>query len=232
MIKLINLITEKVNKADISFVEPTMNKIRKQLVGNDLGNLEIADILNKAFRKHQIQFEPTNSGPSAHAERNEAGIPVGSIDEKLNIIIEYNEYLHEVFVDNYNWDTFIKVLKNMISHELIHRQQIKKIYLKNFDPYMRDQILRQMQADPHSRESYLANKQEMRAFAQEAVNEFLSIGYNKEQIMHRLRYPYKADSPHAEESDTFWSYINWFEPNSKEIKQFIAYMYKFLKQIK
>jgi hypothetical protein len=82
--------------------------------------------------------------------------------------------------------------------------------------------------NPEKIRKYLSNKQELMAYAREAVEEFTRF-YPKEKILNRLRNPFSTNIfPDRSESDTFWTYTEWFSANEQPFKTFLKYMYQYL----
>jgi hypothetical protein len=218
-----NFLLERVYKSN-KWVYDILESIKDDLIGKNYGNLEIENILNKAFKKYRINFE-RGFNEATRDNWGEVGIIEGYIYEDGDIYIVYNDDFYLTFEDDYLWDTFKKVCASIISHELTHRDQFIKI-LKN-----------QNYVKPVSRitnSSYLSDDKEIQAFSREALEEYIQLGYNKNQILQLIKTPTGSNKSQAnkEESDSFWYYYDYFSDpqygDPKVWKKFLKYMYQYL----
>lgn len=217
----------KVIKPNVSFVKPALNKIKTKLIKKNLGNLEVEEILNKAFSSKNIEFVH-GFGTSGDPKYAQIYISNASILENGAIQIEYENDFYKLFEDDYEWNGFVKGIQSVIEHELVHREQLKRIFKKVPSNYKYQNILRMMQVSPENVAKYLGKKHEAMSFAQEAVTEFRNDKYSDEQIKKLLRRPLNNQGPSAQESHIFWTYAEWFETKDKEFKQFLKYMFGYL----
>jgi len=222
-LKEINFLLERKYKST-KWIIDILESIKGDLIGKDYGNLEIENLLNKAFNKYRINFE-RGFNETTRDNWGEVGIIEGYIYENGNIYIVYGDNFYLTFEDDYLWDNFKKVCTSIISHELTHRDQFIKI-LKN-----------QNYVKPVSRitnSSYLSDDKEIQAFAREALEEYIQLGYNKNQILQLIKTPTgnNKDQASKEESDSFWYYYDYFSDpqygNPKVWKKFLKYMYQYL----
>jgi hypothetical protein len=210
---------------DSSFVSKELNKVKNELIDKNLGNLEIEEILNKAFSKHNIKFVMGQSGTSDHPKYAEVYISQASIYENLSIVIEYEEGFYLVFDNEDKWKTFVNVVSHIIAHELVHREQIKKILNRVGNQKLKQVVMQSAEKAT----DYLSQKQEIMSFAQEAVLELKQLGYDNKKIETLLKAPYKNSAPGRGESDIFWMYTEWFLPEDKALKLFLKSCYLYLK---
>jgi GNAT superfamily N-acetyltransferase len=222
-LKETNFLLERKYKST-KWIIDILESIKGDLIGKDYGNLEIENILNKAFSKYRINFE-RGFNETTRDNWGEVGIIEGYIYENGNIYIVYDDNFYLTFEDDYLWDNFKKVCTSILSHELTHRDQFIKI-LKN-----------QNYVKPVSRitnSSYLSDDKEIQAFAREALEEYIQLGYNKNQILQLIKTPTGSNKDQAskEESDSFWYYYDYFSDsqygNPKVWKKFLKYMYQYL----
>jgi hypothetical protein len=201
-----------------------LESIKEDLIGKDYGNLEIENILNKTFNKYRINFE-RGFNEITKDDWEEVGIIEGYIYENGEIYIVYDNNFYLTFEDYYLWDTFKKVCASIISHELTHRDQFIKI-LKNQNYVKPVSII--------TNSSYLSDDKEIQAFARQALEEYIQLGYNKNQILQLIKTPTGSNISQAskEESDSFWYYYDYFSDpqygNPKVWKKFLKYMYQYL----
>lgn len=216
-------------KVDSSFIPKELNRVKDKIIGKDLGNLEIAEILNKALRYHHVDFEPgfVQSGDSDMAR---VSISLGVIDVAGGIHIQYEKDFYEQFSDDDTWPSFVNVVHRLVEHELVHRFQIQRISSK-YHGYKRDQILSKLEADPHNLDSYLGSSQEIPAFARQAVLEIRQAGYSDAIIAKYLRNPFARGARiWAGDSNTLWLYTDWFQQGDKELNKFFVQMYRIIKE--
>lgn len=222
-------ILEKVINVDTTFVKNILLKVKNKIVGKELGNFEIEEILNNAFKQYNISFVNTFNISILPEDNANVGISKAAISENLNIEVYYLDYFYEIFKDDYLYDTFIKVVRSLLSHELIHRAQFKKILYKVKGSNLYYDIIHKLESDPNKISKYLCDKQELMAFARQAVEEFRLIEYDDETILKLIRRPYSNElGIDRAESNTFWFYTEWFELYSQELKRFLNYMYAYL----
>ena len=226
--KLKQILNEVLNerfKIDVNFVVKTLNSCKKKLIGDDLGNLEIEKILNRAFLGKGIYFNRNPSfGEHVRDDFAQVGLVRGYIDENGAATIEYDDNFWKTFEDDYSWNDFIHACKLIISHELTHRYQIGQAKRKS--GFVKP-------VDMKSNSTYLSDKREIMAFAQEAVKDFLGKGYKKSQIIQLLRTPRGSDYDQSskEESNPFWYYYEYFYNDDKEVwNRFTKYMFQFLEK--
>lgn len=198
--------------------------------------LEIEEILNKNFKKHKIKFD-SGFGSSQFDTHTRVGIINAGIQDDGLIIINYADYFYETFEDEELYNELSVLIKNLVSHELTHLQQMKKITLKHKNNYKISEILNKLTKDPNNRFKYLSSKQEMMAFAVECVEEYRSNGYSDKEILKKMKSPWGEV-----ESDIFWMYFDYFDyrgnwmsgKDKMEMKgildRFLKYMYQYIEK--
>jgi len=231
MIKLTKILEGVINVDNtLRFIKSDLLKLKSKLIGHNYGNLEIESILNKALAKYSIEFDNgmSSQGSSDDDASSVYLLNASTYDNGL-IKIEYEDEFYQIFDDSEKWDLFIKVVTRMLSHELVHIGQFGKIRKKN-KSYKYFDILSKMRVAPEDTVKYLSNKMELMAFAREAVEQFRDIGYDDNQILNRIKHPFQEGIyPDRAESNVFWTYTEWFEPNDNALKKFLSYMYMYLK---
>lgn len=228
MIRLIELLTER-RYQSVSWVSSYIDSVKDEIIGNDLSNIEIADILNKKFQSKRIKFEDSPSfGEPLRDSWAEVGITKGFIYSDGTIGIGYDSNFWETFEDDYLWDNFKNIVSSIIAHELTHRDQFIKM-LKNAN------YVDSSNSDINS--EYLSHPKEIQAFAREAVEDYMQLGYSVKDILQLLRTAEGGNIRQAskEESDAFWYYYDYFQGNEygnrKVWNKFLKYMYEYLQQI-
>lgn len=211
-----------------------MNKHKDELIGKGYGNLEIASILNRIFSKYDIVFEP-GSGTPVFDDSAKVGIVNAGIDDLGRIHVHYKDYFYEGFEDDEIWNDIIAVISRVVAHERTHLHQLQQIRKGRSTSDYYD-ILSKVQSDTSNRWRYLSNKQEIMAFAVEAVEEFRSLGYSDDDILKKMKTPFKDNV----ESNIFYLYTDYFDYtwdgyDKDEIKKmkdvidrFLKYMYQYI----
>ena len=203
---------------DATFVKDELNKNINKFT-SDLSSMDVVNILNDIFFQHSIYFD-IDARESNRDDYAKVGVVEGYIDDKLNIHIILNNDIWEELDDSQWFKSFLNVLDSIISHELVHREQLtRSSEIKS--------------VNMASNFTYLSDKREIMANAKSAVNEFLNVGYSKKQILQKLREPQNREiNPGIEESEVFWQYTEHFDFNDPVMKLFLTYMYQYLtKQI-
>src|SRR5574343_276224 len=149
-----------------------------------------------------------------------AGLAGGNIDVSGNIQIKYTPELADAFQeDGYEFDCFSNALKDILNHELVHREQL----IRSGNKATGD--------SPSQIFKYLGNKMELMAFAKSAVTQYRNLGHADAQILDLVRDPWHREKdgvPGRNESEAFWTYTEHFMPGDPEMKRFLSYMAKYL----
>ena len=155
-------------------------------------------ILNRIYNKKNIYFYiKPNSKYSGKTLKS----------GKINIFLGINSLL----LYNTKKDKFIEKIKIILEHELIHREQSKKI---NWDNYHIKH--------PVNKTEYLANKQEIMAYAKSIVDQLHKKFIVNKKILDFLQSPTKGESNYLDQ------YIENFGNDDKAIKRLYKYMYEYL----
>lgn len=229
MIKLVNIYKQILSERNYSNITNIANHVYSQLhqlqnkiIDFDLGSLEISDLLNDKFNKLNITFEISNDFGEHGFTDNYAdvGIHYAAIDETGQVYIYLLDDIYNI-LDKYNYKQFCSVVKTIVIHELTHADQIEKSdgKFKSID-------------STDSNVKYLSNIHEIQAHANQAMQEYLEMGYDKNEILKLLKNP-EHSSCSPQESDAFWKYYDTFfgEYGDKVIwKKFLKYCYQYLEQ--
>ncbi len=210
---------------NVNFVTTWLEQLKPKLVGADLGNLEIEEILNNKFKTKNIYFEFTPPGERIRDDFMEVYISHGYITADGDIYIGYTSDFYTIFEDDYHWESFCRVVKGIVSHELVHRDQ----FIKMLRSSGRIDGIAELDGS-----TYLAHPKEIQAFARQAVQEYLDLGYTRNYILQLLRTPDGGDGSqaHKEESNSFWFYHDYFSGeygDPKVYRKFLKFMYQYLK---
>lgn len=183
---------------------------KKNIMQTSVLNQSLIQYLNNIYKNHKIQFIKIN-------ETSEGSTVLKSFyDIKTNIITLYltkdsNEYLLQDF-DKY-WDSF----KLMLGHECIHRMQyLRQKVNKNYFPSMEKEI------------KYYSNKQEIMAFAWQAIFLYLCYGKTKEEM--------KKAVTNKEDRNNYFNYVvnkynELFSFDSNIMKIFKKYCYEYINKM-
>lgn len=217
-LKRFQIFNEERSYVNVDFVTRVLNNIKSELIGKNLGSLDIELLLNKAFDRYDVQFKDDYE-PYGNSDFAEVGITHGSIDADGYVTVGYNSSdFYKTFDDDYLWNNFINTVKSIISHELTHRNQLSMNRINT------DEII---PADMSTAHSYMSDKRELQAFARQAIQDFLNVGYTKEQIL-RLLKGEKTNAAHAEESGAYWYYHDLKRDDPKTWTSFKKHMYQLL----
>lgn len=228
MIKLKQLLIER-QYTSSNWISTLLNSVKDVLVGSNLSNIEIEKILNKKFQSKNIYFERFDDPDGAFIRDNWAsvGISCGWINTDGSVGVGYIDKFWETFEDGERWEDFVKVISAILVHELTHRDQFIKMMNNSgfFDS-----------ASDLQDSKYLAHPKEIQAFAREAVEEYIQLGYSIGDILQLLRTAAGGNvkQAHKEESDAFWYYYDYFQDkqygDQKVWRKFLKYMYEYLQQ--
>lgn len=223
------LLSEGIIQPDASFVKPLLNSIKSKLIGQGLGNLEIEDILNDSFIRHDIVFESGWSEMADDPDMAQVCISKASTSAHGDIQILYTDEFYEIFENDDEWSRFVSVIQKLVSHELIHRSQIDKIAQNTSSHKTYDVLEKMAKNDKNSLRVYLSKPHEAMAFAKEAYLEFSEAGYSDEKILNRVREPFARWDiyPDRSESHIFWTYTENFDAGEPGLRQFLRYLYAY-----
>lgn len=214
------ILLEKYTKINTSFIEDILNNVKTDLENVDGHLLEAISVLNKAFKKYRIYFTMDEDYESPW-RYGDVDIQMAYTNEDGSIGIIIGDMFLEKVLDQYNWKNFIITLKGILSHELLHRQQIDKVPSHYLDSL--------------NSQSYLSRPIEIDAHAIQAVEEFRQF-YDDKKIQ-QIISSYDLSKEHANESIAFWEYWSNFGlysddkdylDYSKVWRRFIKMMYNFI----
>jgi hypothetical protein len=198
-----------------------MAVVEEKIVGQNLSTMEIVDILNEVGKEFEFEFRPKDSkNLSLNSDEVAANLSGGGTLDSGWIVIYYDPAggLTEIFDDESLAQQFYTATRNVIEHELVHKEQL-----------VRSELHAQGD-DPHNVVQYLSNPSEIMAMAKQAVNQFLDLKYTPDQILLLLRAPWKDinHAPGRGESDVFWNYTEWFDGKDPVFQKFVRYMTDYL----
>jgi len=226
------LLNESIIHTDTKFIDE-LNLVKNKVLEKNLGTYEICEIFNDKLRKYGLVFRQEGFSVSDNSEYAKSWIRGAGTNERGIVTIFVEDEFYKVFDYEGEWNNFIKVLKRIVSHELVHKGQISRIKAKNKE--QSGEILRKLGDDERltitsgEARKYLSRKMELMSFAKEAIEEFRDIGYTDKQILNRIRKPLdKNIYPSKEESHIFYRYTDYFDINEKPFKDFLKYCYHYL----
>jgi hypothetical protein len=222
MIKLKDLINEKVIKPDVSFVKKILDD-HKDLLAGDYSADYLASALEILFDKHKIEFVLSSGSKSQNKLLADVGIVSGSVTTDGKTIRIYLSDKIETGIKN-KFDTFVKALSIIIGHELVHRGQLGRI--KAVNPAKFKEFMERMKSiDPYSMnlKDYLSGKQEIMAFAQEFISDLKQKNFSNQKIFNILKNP----SSYIKKSFILNVYMQTFDLNEPVMKRFLKQSWEY-----
>ncbi len=166
--------------------------------GYDYNDTEsLIQVINKVFKQSDISLVKHNK-IGAHT------------DNTGKITISITDNFYDEFTNNY-YDVRV-FIKTMLNHELIHREQLKKV---NWSTYKHKQSF-------DNKKEYYRNDHEVMAYARTIIDELTNKLYSTDKVLDFLQRP-KSDI-----SSYFDEYMSVFSKDNKTIKRLYKYMYEYL----
>jgi len=221
--KQIVQMVEGVIPVDPSIAIDALSKIRAKLIRLDPEKpTPYITLMNRTLKKLGIQFELTDELP-VDISKADVGLSSAAIQSGGTIqVYVLPDFTH---VLDGEWDEFIEQLSHLLSHELVHRKQQYRIHKAQPNRY--DQIIGKLSSATSRGSDYWLNKQEMMAFAKEALMELQIFGLNKQMIRKLLKRPQSIQrNPKA--SPIFYNYVRLMKDHKDEVKRFFHYLYQYL----
>lgn len=169
----------------------------------------------KLYNKYLIKFE-IGSESLNYTSDAEYDIRTNTITIKLSPM--------SFSLNSYSFDNFIKTMKEVIGHELIHRiQYARKKYIKLVSEDNKEYTAK-----------YLANKDEIMSFAFQTIEWFRNEGLLDNEISNKLKKARNKDTWVDFEKGKVYSmyfldlYLNRFDKDSPVIKRYFKYMQEYL----
>ena len=227
MIRLKDLLTESsfvFERAYYKDLRTIATAIKQKLLSNQKSllknstSIDFIDALNSLLNRFGVFVEMEAYEPNLIYP--ETGIVNGFIDSAANIYIGLTDDIIDR-VDEDNFDSFANNIHSVILHELNHVHQFTSAKGR-FKPV--DSL--------DSR--YLENIHEIQSHAIEAMDNYLSLGYNQLQIKKMLKAPSLQSTPSPTESDAFWKYYDYFYEQGNQgstWKGFLKYCVEYLDSI-
>lgn len=136
-----------------------------------------------------------------------------NIKAKFDMVIEYlKEFGERGFYE------VIGELDRIISHEFVHRFQFNNMNLN---------ALKQMKSVSY--DEYYIDKQEIMAFANQTIIEFLQSGYKLTEIPKIIS---KINEPEKSPSEIHQIYLSKFNKEDKSYKTYLKYIYQYVEELK
>jgi 2'-5' RNA ligase len=219
--------TAKLPAANTQAIVAALNAVKGQVIAQNLGNLEIAEIFNRALAPWRVTFSDEMGQESGHPGHARAYLTHAATDVQGNIVIGYEREFYEQFDDmsDQEWNDFVNVVVSLIAHELTHRGQINSIREKHQNEYDAQNAMRSMEADPSSQWKYYSNPHEIAAFARTVVQELRAVNYDDKQILELIRNNTKMKDS-AGDSDQLWIYFDLFGQDDPVFKQLLQQIFK------
>ena len=219
--RLNKFLNEAIIKPDISWVKDLIPKIlslAKKRSGPGAGN-DVFHELNKIFADWFVKFDHT-----LKQSRNDlyaaAGIFGGYTQTKPPYVIGIE--LQDVSVFSSKkllLDYWIPALYQILGHEMIHRHQLSRMQIRkkaNYSSMGRIDF-----------EKYYGDKQEIMAFAHEAMIQMLGSGLSKTEML-------KLASSGLDKIDflNLQEFLDYYGPGTPEYKLFAKYLYQYIQDLK
>lgn len=174
-----------------SFVGEYLEKVKEDLIDAD-DVYEAEDILNYVFKKKRIEFTEGDT-PSNIKRFIDAGIQGAEYDlEENKIFLMYNPKTFLKAVKNEKrWETFKSLAIELIDHELVHQAQNSKMKTAMGKTGFKDKLEKNLKKKRKDTgyDEYYQDKNEVSAYAKEAVHELKTKGYDNEGILKILKNP-------------------------------------------
>jgi hypothetical protein len=198
----------------------------KKLVNTGLEYSDLVAQLNKIFDSKKLNFVEYDLFYDNLPEKDKAGAPPKNakiIDgikfglfhpvlKKMLIVIEPTE-LPGCFKNSEKFKKFKDFCDKVARHETVHMQQAGKIQAPNEYEL----------PDMSNRETYLADKREIMAYARTSVDEMIQAKMSPEKIRKELGKKNPSIKSHA-----YNLYLNTFGPDHKIFKRFLKSVYQYL----
>lgn len=174
-------------------------------------------LLNNAFRDLKIKFvcfeHNDNEKPLGRTGIIYSSLtPINSSD---SIVLEFDTIIQDSKFMQKNYDEFLKEIEHLISHELVHVEQLKR------DERDKTNIHGTSKIEP---EKYTKDKREIMAFANEFINELKKKKYSRKQMLNIIQHPHQFQETIFKTSAI--NYLNKFEKlDDKTLKLFLKYSY-------
>lgn len=172
--------------------------------------------LNFKFRKEKVIFEAEKGVRSGVNNFLDYGINEARcyLDRFGTIIVYLNPNVFKISAEE-----FVKILTNIIKHELVHRGEFLRVNSKNTKNKM-------MQKDHSTRIKYLSDKHEIMAYAWSIVEEYKIIGFKRDKILNFFR----NGTEDLNYSINYQMYRNTFEKDDPVMKLLYKYIYMYLEE--
>lgn len=239
MIKLYNIyqqLCERVISPSTQFVQIAMTDVKTKLLNTNSKGL-ILDILNKNtyFLKNSISFN--YNSPNEEIMYEEYAIN-GAITEAYGPIIIYFDkptildVIKQMKLGTLDYDKFTNFIKILITHELIHREQIKRMGAKGLVSILSRLTKSMNDIDKPGHEddynkAYVSEPIELMAFAKQSILEFVSEGLSTNDILSKLKTT-KGIEELINISDSFYQIYQFFPQQTPTFKRLVKYMYEYL----
>lgn len=210
-----------IHEKNYSGIKTTVNQVISELHDLDISRLvstlDFVGAFNTVCESYSIQFIVGFDTMDSNYDYASVGIIQSYIDENGLITVELFDDFWDIVYNDTTYGEFLKVLKNILSHELVHITQLIKSSGKMKYVDISDSIL------------YLSNIHEIEAHAAQAMDYYVEMGYNKRQIKQLLRNPNNGNIPSPQESNAFWKYYDLFYGSDDTVwKKFVKYCYYYI----
>lgn len=194
-----------------------LNNIADKIINSDLSTIDIIDLFNDELKSLNVQFDIGTGHNYAYPEE---GIYQAFVESNGDVTIEVADDWYDIITDRYHYVQVLKTIKAIIVHELTH---VDQIYKSNNKLKL---------AKLNTNDEYLSNIHEIQSHANEAMQQYIELGYNKIQIIKLLKNPDVDNTPSPTESTAFYKYFDYYYTEDDKIwKRFIKYCIQFLNEL-
>ncbi len=229
---------EAIINVDMSKVEHKLKEFVKKVNGKNFHTTKLCTMFNNLMKNFNITMISSYSNQfSAISMYSNFYIQKASTTSAGNIEIIVNDEFCELFgsedAEYFEESKFIAALSSIISHELIHRQQLSR--MKN--PINVLNSMKSKMSYENLESEYFSNKQEMMAFSKNVVDEWTDSGYSKNEIINKIKHITNQNVyPDIKESDILWNYHSYFpitsgNVNKEPLKSLFTYMIQYAQKL-
>lgn len=217
------LLLEKIINVDTKVIISKIINLKNNILTSKYE--DALSLIKLTLSMYKISFEKSTLDNEAVDEYlREAGIITAEIFSKSGKIIIYidEKQFKKNFSSEKKLNIFLVALDRVLSHELVHQEQLKRVNWKNVK-----NVALMDSMNIKDLKKYLSDKQEIMAFAKQTSVEFLQHELTFEEILSALKNPSK--NPAIIELSTIMSlYMDTFETTEKEWKLYMKYVYQYI----
>jgi hypothetical protein len=230
-----NNILEAIIQVDNSIIQEILDKIDTIIDNhrNEKPSWKTLDnvtfVLTVYLMTYKIAFSPANGQDHLIIAATTGEIPRS---DDIGTLIVCGEQLPGILTDPKIAKQFKAMLKTLLEHELVHKEQLIRIKLKQNDLSKIKLSTLDLSDDPVTDDiirRYLSNPQELMAYAKSTLTELLDRGYTKKDILTHLRSGTLFDIKDV--SPVVNNYAEYFSSHDPAMKRFLSYIYQYTQEL-